>query len=900
MHFGVFVFPNMISKTIRNRYLVISRNGFRLSLPRWIASIRGVMIILIVLATIIPLGIILYLNYHREKDALSEGRILTERLTAEVAFDQQLLLSSAKQLMSTFPYNPAIRRRDGIATNAFLAEILGENPQITNLAVADEKGDFWASGLPMNAPINIADRRYFRNALATGRFSSGEFNIGRVRNKPTIIFGYPLKDGSGRITDVAIVSLSSDRYDRYFQSAGLETEGSLALLDHKGMVLFARPSSGLVGRQDRDDLFRKMTAGPEEGSFEAVGLTGIPRIFTYRKLHLPGESEPYMYVRAGIAVSSILARTRKDFIFGIGLIAGTAILILLLGVLLSKRFVLDNVSALKETTERLSRGDLTTRVPETVSGGELGELGAAFNSMAYKLQEADARRHEAEEERNRLAAAIEQAGETVVITDPDGNIQYVNPAFERTTGYSREDAIGRNPRVLNSGKQDEAFYRHMWETISAGHTWEGRMVNKRKDATYYTEDATISPVFDATGKIVNYVAVKRDITEHLRLADQFQQSQKMESVGRLAGGVAHDFNNLLTVITGYSELLLQKIGKESPMRGEVEEIRRAGERAASLTQQLLAFSRKQIIAPKILDLNDLTADVGKLLVRLIGENIDLKIGHGKNLCLVKVDPGQFEQVLINMAVNARDAMPNSGTLLIETENVELDEEYCAQRPYEIHPGRFVKLAVSDTGHGMTKETCEQIFEPFFTTKEKGKGTGLGLSMVYGVVKQAGGYIEVNSEVGRGTTFKIYLPCLEGDVVKTVEDELSSNLPKGTETVLLVEDESSVRNLGVRILGELGYKVMQAGNGDEAISLAAGYKERIDLLLTDVVMPGMNGSELAAQLVLYHPEAEVLFSSGYTDDTISRHGTLDEGVSFIGKPYTPLELAKKVRDVLDKA
>lgn len=393
---------------------------------------------------------------------------------------------------------------------------------------------------------------------------------------------------------------------------------------------------------------------------------------------------------------------------------------------------------------------------------------------------------------------------------------------------------------------------------------------------------------------------KRSEAEKEKLQAQLQQSQKMEAVGRLAGGVAHDFNNLLTVITGYSELLLQKIGKESPMQREVEEIKRAGERAAALTQQLLAFSRKQIIDPKVLDLNLLTADLGKMLIRLIGENIDLRIVHGKNLGWVKVDPSQFEQVLINLAVNARDAMADGGTLIIETANVELDEEYCAQRPYQIHPGRFVRLAVSDTGHGMTGETSKQIFEPFFTTKAKGKGTGLGLSMIYGAVKQSGGSIEAYSEVGKGTTFKIYLPRVEGKAVKLEKDDRPTVLPGGTDTVLVVEDDDTVRNLCVQILERVGYKILQARNGTEAIALMQGYGDRIDLLLTDVVMPGMNGAELARQLVVRHPEMQVLFTSGYTDDAISRHGILDEGVSFIGKPYTPERLARKVREVLDKA
>jgi nitrogen-specific signal transduction histidine kinase len=392
---------------------------------------------------------------------------------------------------------------------------------------------------------------------------------------------------------------------------------------------------------------------------------------------------------------------------------------------------------------------------------------------------------------------------------------------------------------------------------------------------------------------------KRIEAEKEKLQAQLQQAMKMEAVGRLAGGVAHDFNNLLTVIMGYSELLLQKIGKESPMREEVEEIKRAGERAASLTQQLLAFSRKQIIEPKVVHLDGLVAEMHKMLTRLIGENIALQATTGKSLGSVKVDPGQFQQILMNLVVNARDAMPDGGKIVIETANVDLDVGYCAVHPY-VKPGRFVMVAVSDTGKGMSDEVKAHIFEPFYTTKERGSGTGLGLATTYGAVHQAGGAIEASSEVGIGTTFRIYLPRIEEEAVKPEKVDRPTDLPGGTETVLLVEDEDTLRTLCERILGDLGYQVMPARNGAEAIAAAQKYGERIDLLLTDVVMPGMSGRELATQFVLHRPEMKVLFMSGYTDDAIVHHGVLDEGVSFIGKPYTPSALARKVREVLDEA
>jgi CheY-like chemotaxis protein len=333
------------------------------------------------------------------------------------------------------------------------------------------------------------------------------------------------------------------------------------------------------------------------------------------------------------------------------------------------------------------------------------------------------------------------------------------------------------------------------------------------------------------------------------------------------------------------------------MHREVEEVRRAAERAASLTQQLLAFSRKQIVEPKVLHLDSLVAEMHKMLTRLIGEDISLQTTTGKSPGSVKIDPGQFQQILMNLVVNARDAMPDGGKIVIETANVELDSEYCSFHPY-IKPGRFVMLAVSDTGKGMSEEVKANIFEPFFTTKEAGIGTGLGLATAYGAVHQAGGSIEVYSEVGIGTTFKIYLPRVEEEGIQPENGAKPTDLPGGTETVLIVEDENALRSLCFNILEGLGYKVLQARNGNEAIAEAQGHGQRIDLLLTDVVMPGMNGSELATQLVLYYPEMKVLFTSGYTEEVITHHGVLAEGVSFIGKPYNPSALARKVREVID--
>jgi PAS domain S-box-containing protein len=504
-------------------------------------------------------------------------------------------------------------------------------------------------------------------------------------------------------------------------------------------------------------------------------------------------------------------------------------------------------------------------------------------------------RKEAEAERLLLMTAIEQSADGIMITDSRGAIQYVNPAFTRVSGYSREEALGKNPRILKSGMHDEAYYRRLWKTILGGEIWQDEITNRRSDGSLYPEQMTITPVRDQRGEITHFIAIKEEVTERKRLEQQLRQAQKMEAVGRLAGGVAHDFNNLLTIISGYSDLLLEHPGTVEPMQGYANEIRNASSRAATLTRQLLAFSRQQVLAPRVLDLNAVVANIEKMLKRLIGEDVDLVTVLAENLWPVKGDPGQLEQVLLNLAVNARDAMPKGGTLTIETANVEMDRSQ-AQRHFPISPGPYVLLAVSDTGIGMNAEIQARIFEPFFTTKEKGKGTGLGLATVYGIVKQSGGYIWVFSEVGKGATFKIYLPRSDEDI-ESVARRDRTKAQQGTETLLLVEDEDAVRSLVRNVLQENGYNVLEAGGGEEALRVSEEYRGPIDLLVTDVVMPQMSGPELARCLANSHPQTKVLYISGYTDYAGLQLGGLDTGAGFLQKPFSPEALARKVREVL---
>ena len=491
---------------------------------------------------------------------------------------------------------------------------------------------------------------------------------------------------------------------------------------------------------------------------------------------------------------------------------------------------------------------------------------------------------------------VEQAPVGIYRSNPAGRFLSANRALARILGYdSPAELLGldmtrdvyADPAERQRLLDRDSYTEREYDEVEA--TW------KRKDGRRLTVQLSVRAVRDGSGGVEYYETFVRDVTEQRRLEGQLLQAQKMEAVGRLAGGVAHDFNNLLTVILSYSDLLLEDLPPEIPDRADVAEIRKAAVAASSLTRQLLAFSRQQVLEPRVLDVNTVVASTEKLLTRLLGEDVSLTTTLAAALGAVKVDPGQLEQIIMNLAVNARDAMPRGGRLSIETANVEMDESYVHGHPLA-RPGHYVMLAVSDTGTGMDAATQARIFEPFFTTKEAGKGTGLGLATVYGIVRQSSGFIWVYSEPGHGTSFKIYLPRVDEPV--SPAGAPAPQVVGGSETVLVVEDVAAVRAVTRQMLERQGYCVLEAANGATALSLARQHHSAIHLLVTDVVMPEVSGRELADQLVQLRPDMKVLFMSGYTDDAVVRHGILQEGIAYLQKPFTPDTLARKVRAVLD--
>jgi two-component system cell cycle sensor histidine kinase/response regulator CckA len=518
-------------------------------------------------------------------------------------------------------------------------------------------------------------------------------------------------------------------------------------------------------------------------------------------------------------------------------------------------------------------------------------------NVLYPSEEIDCEIVETANEEVWYRSLVENAIDIIYTHDLAGNYTSVNKAVERITGYSPDEALRMNFANIivpeYRAKAHEMITRKLKGDPETFYELEIIAKNGRRVALEVNTRVLVQ-----NGVPSGIQGIARDVTQRKQLELQLRQSQKMEAIGRLAGGVAHDFNNMLTAIAGYSDLTLQKLGSDDPLRRNIEEIKRAAERSAGLTKQLLAFSRKQVLQLKIFDINIAVKGMGEMVRRLIGEHIELRTDLELDLQPTLVDPGQIEQVIMNIVVNARDAMPKGGKLTIETANVYLDQDF-ADRHAPTPPGQYVMLSISDTGCGMDQETRGQVFEPFFTTKDVHKGTGLGLATVYGIVKQSDGYIWVYSEAGVGTTFKIYLPPVAEHALSTVAKTTKSEIKRGNETILLVEDEEMIRNLTRQILESQGYTVLTAVNGSEGLRAYERHSEMIELLLTDVVMPGMSGPEMAKRIEWIRPGTKVVYMSGYADDTMLSHGILSEDTDFLQKPFTPLSLCAKIREVLDR-
>ena len=573
-------------------------------------------------------------------------------------------------------------------------------------------------------------------------------------------------------------------------------------------------------------------------------------------------------------------------------LAAATVAVLMFVFELTKQFVFPHISLWQSHAVTISFTTVVAAVAIYLVGRRLRSLNTKLSAdLAERVRIGAALEHS--EARYRSLFERNKAG--VFRSTADGRFLDCNDSFAELFGYTREELLALPAKVLYPGGTKERDEKRA-ELAKSGQIKDMEMCYLHKDGSEVWVIQNVVRVKDGDGQEVTEGTLV-DISERRNLEDKLRQAQKMEAVGQLAGGIAHDFNNLLTVIQGYSHLLMEHFKGDVEAHGQVQKIEEASEKAASLTRQLLAFSRKQVLQPKVINLNSLVENLSSLLHRLIGEHIELRTINAEDLGQVKADAAQIEQVMMNLVVNARDAMPDGGQLTVETANAELDDSYSADHP-GVNPGPYVMLAVSDTGKGMTQETLARIFEPFFTTKEMGRGTGLGLSMVYGIVKQSGGHIWTYSEVGHGTTFKIYLPRTAEPADGHVSLRSGATSIAGNEQILLVEDDEKLRELAHSILTSCGYAVIASSDTEHARLICEQSASRIQLLLTDVVMPGISGRALAQLLIAKNPKAKILYMSGYTENAIVHHGVLDSGTHFIQKPFTPSMLAGKVREVLD--
>ena len=608
---------------------------------------------------------------------------------------------------------------------------------------------------------------------------------------------------------------------------------------------------------------------------------------------LRGLMEPGNKVWASVYAESMV--NWSIFVFNTSLLAlagGLAVGFLLNRLDWSLRYLLDAAKKLREHSEELKKAYVLLQ-------GEMEQRKIAEKALIQS------------EAQYRLLA--ENATDVIWTADMELNVTYISPSAYRTRGYTRQEIMAMK-LTDHFAPNSVAFATRVFAEELAVEAQEDRDLKRtrtielevlRKGGSTYWSEVNLTFIRDAEGKAVGILGVSRDVTDRKRaekergeLQEQLRQAQKMEAIGTLAGGIAHDFNNLLTIMKVRSQLSLQEVSEQEPLRNNLEEIDKAVNQASDLTHQLLAFSRRQVLEMKVMDLNGIIRSLNRMLRRVIGEDIELKMGLADDLGRVKGDPGQIGQVIFNLAVNARDAMPQGGMLAIDTLNVDLDEVY-AQSHVSVIPGRYVMVAVTDTGVGMTPAVKDRIFEPFFTTKEMGKGTGLGLSTVYGIVKQCGGYIWVYSEPGHGTTFRIYFPLVEGAPEEMKEKGLEKAIIEGQETILVVEDDKEVRSLAIQILEKQGYRVLDGGQGLEALTFCEKYDEPIQLILTDVVMPGSSGPELVRRIRSVRQDFQVLYMSGYTNEAFVQHGLLEKGEKILQKPFTMETLSRTVREVLDR-
>jgi len=829
------------------------------------------------------------------------------RLAQLAADEQARVFGEAQRLLATLTLFPGLRESDPIACRALMPMVLRAHPDYINILAVRADGSPVCAGVIPPAAIgsarpSSANSIWFTRALGTRKASVGEYQISVTNGRPDVVLAQPILSATGDVQSVVAIAIGLDQLNSTFSQTKLPAGATLTLTDRKGTILARTPeSASWIGRRHTQFPTKWAAGSVAAGSLlESTGSDGVRRFYTV--VPVKADLDAGLFVALDIEAAAVFAGTDQLLRQHLWLIGLLTVGILAAALTSGHFLVLRPLGALRGVMQRVAAGDFSARTQLEGAAPGISDLAAEVNGMATALEarqrELDLAGHgqRVAEERMRFALEVSKAG--VWEHDPRiGSVHWTE---------TLEAMHGLTPGTF--GGQVESFVAcvHKSDREAVGAAIEQAIREKRSevevayrtvwpDGTEHTLTTTGHYEFDADGVFVRGAGVTIDITVRRELEDQLRQAHKMEAIGRLAGGVAHDFNNMLTAIIGNAEFLREDVEDETRRLQDINEITKAAERAAALTHQLLAFSRKQILAPRVIQLGGVVGGMAPMLQRLLGETIDLRTAMSDR-GRVKADPGQIEQVLMNLALNARDAMKKGGRLTIETSDVTLDATYTKNHP-AVPAGAYTMVAVSDTGEGMDVVTQQRIFEPFFTTKPVGQGTGLGLATVHGIVTQSGGHIWVYSEPGRGTSFKVYLPRTT-EVEDQPQQETRGPAPRGTESVLLVEDEELVREFARTVLARQGYRVHAVQSPREAIEFALQNRNNIDLILSDVVLPDISGPAMVQELKQHLIDTAVMYMSGYTDEAIVHHGVLTPGVSFLQKPFTSEKLARTIRDVLD--
>ena len=866
-------------------------------------SIRTKLLVLLVAALLPALGIILYTGLEQRQAAVEEVHMDARILVETLAEQQVQLTTSINSMFHTLARMPGVQAMDFDACSTILADLLQTMP-LRNIGIFDPQGDLRVSARPLDS-LNIAHTPLFQEAAAQDDMAAGQLVKGHFADKPAFRFAYPLRDEQGELQAVFRTGYLLNRFDHMFDRAQLPADTVMAVIDRNGRRLHRYPYTDKFPRGELipEHLWPLFSSDEPQGTFEALGGDGRERLFAYHQLFLPGSDEPYMIFHVSVLKSEAQGQARQVLMRNLGFLVFSLLAAVGVAWTLSRRTVLAPIHTLLETARTLGRGNLSARTGMRYTPDELGQLAASFDHMAASLEKMTHRLSRAEEEYREI---FQNAVEGIYQSIPEGKLIRVNPAMAEIFGYaSPQEMLARvedmGSQLYVDPAQREEFVQDL---LSRGRSLDREMLCWRKDGEQIWVAINARLVLDREGRpgyiegsCLDVTQRKKAEEEQEKLQAQLLQSQKMESVGRLAGGIAHDFNNMLQVILGHSERAMMKLEQEHPVTPSLQQIHDSSLRSKALVQQLLAFARKQKSEPRVLDLNEIISGLLSMLRRLIPENVQIRFTPADEPVLVRMDPSQLDQILVNLVVNSRDAIKGQGEISIETGSLVLNEP-----SHKFHadcaPGEYACLCVSDTGQGMDQDTLQKVFEPYFTTKEEGRGTGLGLSTVYGIVRQNSGGINIYSEPGQGTVIRIYLPR-SGEEEAEATGQQEPLAAHGEATILLVEDDPTILEMTTEVLEEYGYTVLACKDPKQALDYTRSHPEPIHLLATDVIMPGMNGPRLQEQVVSLRPEIKSLFMSGYTADAMASNGGMRLRAHFLQKPFTLVDLLSKVGQVLQE-